>query len=102
MSESPSARKRRAAHKRSNLMSPKEFKETLKNHIAIAKELDKLIIEAKKTKANKVEVQGQTLGVKDIKTRKTLNYKYMEKLATLYRKTFLRVRPDRQPSANGG
>jgi len=88
-------------NKKSKLMTPQDFSDRMSDHVKIAKELDHLNREALKS-GNKVTKNGKEWKVLDIKTRKTLNYKHMERLATVYRKAYTRVRPDRVPSANGG
>lgn len=89
------------ANKKSKLLTPKDFSDRMANHVKIAKELDHLNREALKS-GNKVTKNGKEYKVLEIKTLKTLNYKHMEKLSTVYRKAYVRVRPDRVPSANGG
>lgn len=94
---------RKAAKSSKTLLQPKEFSETLKKYITIAKELDALYAEASKKKnKNQVVKNGVTYKTGELKVAKTKNYSVLLSLAkSNYSKTFRRVRPDRVASVNG-
>lgn len=89
------------ANKKSKLMTPEVFSGRMEFHLKVAKELDNLYREALQD-GNKVTKNGVVHLAGQLKTKKTLNYKHMGRLASVYRRTYQRVRPDRVPSANGG
>lgn len=96
-----SARKKTKVTKAS-LLKPEDFKDRLGNHVRVAKELDKLIIEVQKEKSGKLTKNNREYNVSKLKTLKTVNLKELGKLSTAYRRTYMRVKADREGGANGG